>query len=599
MVSENFPIIAIDTETDSNIPFIATSTDQQLKTTLYDLNKPKDYSALKKICESPNIIKVMHPVTYDGYCVSLKGIKIVPPYECTLAAASLVNEYLASRKLKAMARNLLNEKCEEDSLLKKVKAKFRRVAKKEGKKFVYSMIPSEVLYPYAKQDSVYTIKLWYLFKKPLQKYIKLYELEKNLIPIIIRMQQRGFLIDRSFVKRKMKYCSKQLLKLGKSIIAYLKRKKIKNINIGKLSQTIDNFNPESPKQVSSIIETLEIPVKGLTKRGDFSTDSGTLKKHKKNPFVRDILANRFYSKQLNTYYDSLYNEYTSEDDPIAHFLFWQSGTRTGRFSADLIQTIPKIGEDEEGVEKREVRKAFIPRPGCVYIAMDQNQVEMRIFAHASKAKRFIDAIKKGFDPHLDTAYNIWGEQIVNRNKKFYRRQAKILNFSIIYGMGKNLLMEQLNIDIREATEILQAYYSKYPVKEFMQSEIRKLYKRGYVTIRYNSSLMNFSRDYRVPTNLAYKAVNVIVQGTCAYITKYSMIRAAKLIDWNKWGIHLLLALHDELLFEVPKSLFKTSVINAIKNELEDKITFRVPITVDVKWSDRSWGDMKDWREQNA
>lgn len=258
---------------------------------------------------------------------------------------------------------------------------------------------------------------------------------------------------------------------------------------------------------------------------------------------------------------------------------------------------------------REIRRAFIPRQGNTFVCIDYDQIEMRVFAHFSKCQNIIDRINNGFDPHLGTAIDIFGEELVYKNdtlKKFTRTASKGINFGIIYGMGINKLKEQLfgimfelkkelpnNYVLPTPQEILSSYYKQYPVKEYMAEVTGQLYRKGYITISFTSDRMCFIRDYRVPQHLAYKGVNVIVQGTSAYIMKFGMKRAYNKIKAETNKVLFLGTIHDELIWEIPTNKLLKKCIQLIKTEMEDKVTFSVPILASVKTSTKSWGDCKE------
>ncbi len=365
--------ISVDTEYTYNyIPFIATTTDEQMVSRLYILSNKKDYKDLKTICEDTSISKIFHAATNDIYALQNININVMPPYDDTCIAARLINENFQAAGLKPLVKEIFNEPCEEEKLLSKVKAKYKKLAKQQGKVFSYDMIPKETLYPYAIKDTEYTMKLWYYFMKPLMKYQKIYEIEKELIPIIVDAVSTGFLIDRKFIiaqiktlknRKKMvqqkvniilkeknivfikklirkrkeslyKYCEKHQLDLPK--ITY---SKTNNHYIGYISEAL---NLSAPTHLHHIIRCLDIPIKETTEKLAMTTTSDVLKNYSEYEFINLLLEDRKIEKQLTTYYEPLLHHYTTKHDKIAHFMFYQSGAKTGRFTANLIQTIPKM-----------------------------------------------------------------------------------------------------------------------------------------------------------------------------------------------------------------------------------------------------------------
>ena len=587
-VYKKMKYIAVDTEyNNERIPFIATSTDENLNTILYDLKKKKDIEKLRALCGSTKISKVFHAGVNDIFALSNIGIDVNLPYEDTLIAASLINENYESKKLKRLAEKYLDEDCLEDKELSKVKSKYKREAKKAGRTFSYEDIPAKILYPYAKKDTEYTLKLWYLFKNQLlKKYKDLYGIEKKLIPIIVNMVKMGVNIDRKFLNEMCKEYRLGGLRVNNELNRILKLRTI---------------NYASPKQLNEALLKLKIDIKKRSeKTGLMSTDSETIKDYlKSNPncqFLKLVLHYRFYKKHRGTYYYPLLKgNYSIYDKNIAHFMFYQSGAKTGRFSADLIQTIPRQENDDNTPELNRVREAFIARPEYTLLSIDYDQIEMRVFAHFSNATRLIKNIIDGFDPHLGTAVTLFGKKILKLSKdeiKKYRKIAKNINFGIIYGMGKNKLARSLGLPMIEAENVLNKYYSKYPVKEFMKMIIGDLYRKGYLHVSFNSPLMKFERDYQVPQDKAYKAVNVLVQGTSAYIMKLAMIRVVDYINNNHLNIRLLMTVHDELIFEVSEEYSIQKIYKILADIMSDRVTFKVPIVGSGKYG-KSYGIMED------
>lgn len=652
------PIVGCDTEYNNEyVPFVATTCDEQLNGKIYDTkHSSKDTAKIKEICEDRNVVKVFHAACNDLYAFSKIGIK-VRNVEDTMIAASLLNENFESKRLKSLAKIYLNEPCDEEKALSKVKSKLKREAKKEGREFSYEDIPPEILKPYAIKDPSYNIKLWYLFKEPLKKYQAIYDMEKSLIPIIVRMVKRGIKIDRKFVADQITTNAAHIEEAYKDMCAILKenglrfripiRKRLTR-SYEKTKESLDKFckkqnctvlherveywkgqptlyamleqafNPGSTPHLRKAVKKLGIPITVLTNPFDddtVSTESRVIQPFEDDhPFVKHLLKYRFYTKQNTTYYRPLYYRYTSEEHPYAHFMLYQSGAKTGRFTASLIQTIPRNEESRTAKQVNHVRKAFIPRKGYKFVFVDFDQIEMRLFAHYSKCELLIDAIKAGFDPHLGTAITLFGEDVVLKNgddiKKLCRNVAKAINFGIIYGMGVRklraslepilkLLKEKLKgkpIVIRRPEEILEEYYSKYPVKAFMSKLTSKLWKKGSIRIKFDSELMGFMRDYRVPQRLSYKGANVVIQGTAAYVLKTAMKRAAAFIKKSGLNIHMLTCIHDEIAFEVDDSYDEVKIAQKLADVMSDTITFAVPIIASPKISAKSWGDAKELKK---
>jgi len=648
--------IAIDTEYSwknyRNEAFVATTCDENLKTHLYDLSKKSDRRAFRILAGNKFIRKVFHNAPSDINACKNIGIEIVGPYEDTMTQANIINENFETKALKELAKIYLHEPCNEEKELKKVIAKLKREAKKKGVIFSYEMIPAAVLYPYAKKDPWYTMRLWKLFSKKIERFRDVYNIELDLIPIIVSMNQNGMRIDRKFVKNQIDELSAEIESLLKGMSKEAKlagavfKKKKRYKTTPRLPEKWDKiiekekgclaikylpFNPNSTKHVITVLDKLGIHIPKVPKEKDGEivpdeyktpTDMATLEKYGDKPFVANMLRYRFVSKQLTTYYMPLYYWYTGPDNDRAHFSLYQSGAKSGRFSAELVQTIPRR-EDDKGAKVRVVRNAFIPGRGCTWISADYDQVEMRLFASFSGNEIFIQNILDGLDPHLETAKEIWPEvaeaeksltilekkllglvgiaskkvkkriDLLKSKIKTYRKKAKGINFGVIYGMGVNLLAESLKLPTIEAQEALGKYNERYHIRSYMDREISVLHHQGYVSVCLDSSRMKMYREYRVPVDLAYKAVNIKVQGTSAYVMKVGMKRCWDYIKKNKLDIRMLLTIHDELVFEVNDKYNMKKIMRDLVDCMEDRVTFKVPLKVTPKLSKISWGEAKD------
>lgn len=620
-------IIAIDTETiwdrdiRMNKAFIATTTDQSLHSELYDLrNKPEDLQRLKAICEDPTIHKAFHNAAYDIYVLHHWGINVVAPIHDTMVMASLVNENFSSKKLKSLAKEYLKDPCTEEAELKKIKKQICNEKGISADEFQFDMIPPDILHKYAKKDTEYTMKLVYLFWNKLKEFVDIYQMEMELVPIIVEMQLNGIEIDRPFLEDRIIKFGTERYEQHQLAIEELKRLGMEfTAKRGTKNITVD-FNPLSVAHLRQIWVKLNLPVIETTDKGQISTGAKVLNEFLENEenfekfdiqVIKHIARFRFLHKQLGTYAIPLYDWYTSDTVSRAHFTFWQSGAKTGRFSAELIQTMPRIDHDKGKEDVRMIRFAFTPKPNHVLAFIDYEQIEMRLFAHFSNSKLLIHDLNNGFDPHMGTVYNIFNKELIDSNpviRDTFRSMIKAVNFGIMYGMGKKALSfkikdmiyraQHVNPEVREEFDkilkdipgVLRTYYDKYPADKYTHDLISKLYKQGYVEIVCNSDLMKFRRIYRTPKQMAYKAVNMVVQGSAAYVMKYGMIRAYNWIKKEAPWIKILLTVHDELVFEIPKDKPYIEAIMKLKELMEDHETFTIPIDASVKITEKNWGE---------
>lgn len=577
--------VAFDTEFDKRkVPFMATTCDWRLEKALYNCHKPIHVKMLKEVLEDPTTTKIGFPYTVDAHVVKSLGIQCRGPFEDPLIAGTLLDENFADRKgLKPMAQRYLNEEIVEAKTLTKYKRKAKKKAKEQGIEFDYTMIPRFVLKPYATQDAYYTEKLWYLFREPLKQFDRIYQMEKKVATIILKMQGIGMRVNRTFCRKQSALYAIDIEKVTKEIHAIIKK------------EGMEIPKKFSPQAMGKIFKKMQLPLP-TTAKGNITTESKFLVAHDKYPIVNRLLLWRFLTKQKGTYFDPLWKRYTTKDDWTAVFFLYSSGARTGRTSAELIQTIPRPDESRTAHAPKIARKAFIPRKGYFFLAVDYKALQMRIFFHFAKAKALIKKVKDGWDPHDAACQLLFG--LV---EKELRKDTKNIQFGIVFGMGIEKLMRSLlnskakkNMSQLEARTILDKYYSIVPVREFNRQCTSQLYREGKLELRFESELMDFHREYKVPQELAYKGPNVLIQGTEAYVVKTAMIRCDQLITKSGMDVNMLMCVHDELLFEVSKKEKASLVIKEIVKAMEDHVSLSIPLEVDAKVSDKSWGDIKNW-----
>lgn len=604
--------IAIDLEYDYCSPFLATVTDEEMQTKVYRPKVLSQKKALKGLCESRSIRKVFHHATGDMFQLRNLEIRVADPVECTFILSNLVDENYKPKDLKTLARVHLGIETHEANRLKSTITKYKKLAAKGGYAFKWSQIPEEVMLPYAKRDPEYTLQLWYYWQTPLQESRRLYEFEKSLMPLIVEMEWKGLRIDRYRCKRMSNEYGRKLEQLYEDMSKYLVDN---NIQLGK------DFNPRSPKQIQDVIMQL-----GMEESVEHSKTSHVPKTDKKalailsndSTFFSMLSKSRFFTKHKGTYYDPLYEYYTSEKSDIAHFLMYQTGAKTGRFSVELAQTFPKPEESKMAGELHEVRKVLIPRRGKAFLCMDYEQQEARLFVDYSNCERMIDVINrksgtKGFDIYIETADMMFGELFQKEKlRKALRFTAKTCFLGMVYGMGVNKLVasttallyekfdrsivEEIGVGNQWAYDTIRAFKELYPVDQFNRECMSQLYKTGAMRLEFHSELMNFEREYHIPRDFAYKAGNAKIQGSAAYIIKHAMKRIDKRIEREQWRgrVDVVLQVHDELIFEVDNNYrFIKEVYSKMKEEMDDRVTFKVPITTSGKWSAISLGDVKE------
>ena len=345
------------------------------------------------------------------------------------------------------------------------------------------------------------------------------------------------------------------------------------------------FNISSPKQLGEILfDQMKIsknPKK--TKTGQYSTSEEVLSElAKENSFVKLILEYRSISKLLNTYIDSLPKQISSRTNRI-HTQYIQTVASTGRLSSinPNLQNIPI--RTNRG---REIRKAFIPKNKDYFIlAADYSQIELRIIASLSEEENMINAFKNNEDIHTSTAAAVFNVPIKEVSRE-QRSNAKVVNFGIIYGVSAFGLSNQTNLNRKEAKELIDKYYLKYPkLKMYISNQISFARNKGYVETvlgrrRYLKDIN--SRNGIVRGASERNAVNAPVQGSAADIIKLAMINIQEKINQNEFKSKMLLQVHDELVFDVFKPELN-NFMDMVKHEMENAFQIKVPLTVDMNY----------------
>ncbi|MEX2144958.1 MAG: DNA polymerase [Candidatus Spechtbacterales bacterium] len=401
---------------------------------------------------------------------------------------------------------------------------------------------------------------------------EIYNLEKELIPVLLKMEQKGIKID----KDKLSALSKKLKKKLQDI----ERKIYKKAGI--------KFNINSSQQLSDILfERLKIDPKGLRKTPGkkISIAASELEKLRgQHPIVDLIFEQREIQKLLSTYVVPLPK--LADENSRIHTVFNSLGASTGRISSKdpNLQNIPIRGEFAE-----DIRSSFIPEEGKKFMACDYSQMELRVIAHLAQDKNMIDVFRRDEDVHAHTAALVFGIKEKDVTPKM-RYRAKALNFGIIYGIGPKAFSESAEISFDEAKKFIQRYMEIFQnIARYMEETKRRAHELGYVETlfgrkRFISDLSSPNPMLRAMAERA--AINMPVQGTAADIVKMAMVKADKELR----GVDLLLQIHDELLWEGPDDKIKENISKA-KDILENAASLSVPLKVDCKVGD-NWGNLK-------
>ena len=411
---------------------------------------------------------------------------------------------------------------------------------------------------------------------------KIYEIEIKLIPVIEKIEKRGIKIDIGFLKKLSKEYGLELKKLEENIWEYAGEK----------------FNVNSPKQLGEILfEKMALKVKNLRKTpgGARSTrESELLKMREAHPIIDEILKYRELQKLLSTYIDNI-PQMVDKNDRL-HTNLIQTGTTTGRMSSanPNLQNVP-IRTDLGSV----VRDAFVAEKNFKLASFDYSQIELRVAAILSKDKNLLEIFKKGEDAHESVATKVFGVGAEKIDREM-RRRAKIINFGILYGMGVNLLRQNLGVSKEDARKFLDKYFQTFSgLAEYIENIKESTAKKGYTETlfgrrRYFEGIQSVLPYIRAEAERM--AINASIQGTQADIVKLAMVKIDEYIKENKFEdkIFPLLQIHDELLYEIKKELVEkvcSDIEKIMENVLDPKLSEGVKLEVNVFVGDR-WGSMK-------
>lgn len=381
------------------------------------------------------------------------------------------------------------------------------------------------------------------------------------------------------------------IRVDKAVLEGMKDSLQEKIQV--VSQEIYNlagheFNIGSPKQLGVVLfEELNLPYGKKNKTG-YVTDANVLGKLIEYPIVRLILEYRLYTKLYTTYIEGILNAVSS--DGKIHTIYTQALTRTGRLSSiePNLQNIPV--RNELG---RLIRKGFVPEEDSLLMSSDYSQIELRMFAHLSDVMELKEAFNNHMDIHTKTAMDIFkvNESDVTKNM---RRQAKAVNFGILYGISPYGLAEDLGISPKEAKSFIEKYFETYPgIKDYMNKEIEVAHKNGYV-----KTIMGRIREIQELSSSNYMqrsmgermALNTPVQGSSADILKKAMIEIDRIMKDKKMESTMLLQVHDELIFNV-KNSEKEEMTKIVKETMENIYKLSVPLEVDIEFG-TNWYDAK-------
>ena len=568
-------VLSLDTETTSTDPIRAELVGMSFsyaENQAFYVPVPADRSEAQKIVdrfrpvfENREIMKVGQNIKYDMLVLANYGVQLQGPLFDTMVAHYVLQPELR-HNMDYLAEIYLNYQTIHIEELIGPKGKNQGNMRD---------LPPASVYEYACEDADVTLKLKNKLEKELDEnnVRKLFEeIEMPLIPVLAYMERNGVRIDTEALKETSRHFTLRMKQIEEEVY--------------QLAGT--EFNIASPKQVGEVLfDRLKIVEKAKkTKTGQYVTSEEVLESLRgKHEVVGKILEHRGLKKLLGTYIDALPQLINPETGRI-HTSFNQTVAATGRLSSSNpnLQNIPIRNEDG-----KEIRKAFIPDDGCIFFSADYSQIELRIMAHLSGDPHMIEAFQKGQDIHAATASKIYKVPLEEVTRE-QRSKAKTANFGIIYGISVFGLAERLNVDRKEAKELIDGYFENYPlVKEYMDESIRIARERGYIeTIfkrkRYLPDIN--SRNAVVRGYAERNAINAPIQGSAADIIKVAMVRIYQ--RFLKEGIQskMILQVHDELNFSVlPEEQEKVKQI--VIEEMESAYKMKAPLLADSGWG-QNW-----------
>ena len=517
----------------------------------------------KPLYENPEILKIGQNIKYDLEVLANYGVELKGELWDTMIAHYLIQPEL-HHNMDYMAEVYLNyQTIHIDELIG---------PRGKNQKSMRDLSPAQV-YEYAAEDADITLRL----KNVLEPKLKeagvehlFYEIEMPLVRVLAEMEMNGVLIDIDSLKETSELFTKRLADLEHRIYELAG----------------EEFNIASPKQVGDILfgklQIIEKPKK--TKTGQYVTNEETLQSLRaKHEIVEKILEHRGLKKLVGTYVDALPKLINPRTGHI-HTSFNQTITATGRLSSSdpNLQNIPIRGEDG-----KEIRKAFIPEPGCQFFSADYSQIELRVMAHLSGDENMIEVFREGKDLHAATAATIYKKDIseVSRDE---RTKSKRANFGIIYGITVFGLAERLEIDRSEARQLIDGFFQTFPqVHDYMERSKEIVREKGYAETvfhrrRYLPDI--HSHNATVRGFAERNAINAPIQGSAADIIKVAMVRIYKRMKAEGLKSKMILQVHDELNFSVlPEE--KERMERLVLEEMQGAFALKVPLIADAGWGE--------------
>ncbi|UNT64007.1 DNA polymerase I [Acinetobacter towneri] len=519
------------------------------------LNRDQVLAQIKPILENNAVDKIGHHLKYDAHVLENHGIHLQGWYFDTMLASNVLNSVATRHGMDDVARLYLSH----------LTTSYEQIAGKGVKQKTFNQIEIETAAHYAAEDAHVTYRLYEVLSAKLQKHPELvnilHNIEMPVARVLTSMEENGIQLDLKFLDQLGVDFSQTMQDLENQIVELAG----------------ENFNVSSPKQVGEILfDKLGLKGGKKTATGQYSTSESVLEKIE-HPISSLILDYRGLSKLKSTYTDGLLKQ-ANNDTHRVHTSYHQALTATGRLSSTdpNLQNIPirtEIG--------RQIRKAFVAPEGRVLLAADYSQIELRLMAHFSQDDALLDAFNHGQDVHRRTAAEVLGIALEDVTSD-QRRQAKAVNFGLLYGMSEFGLIRQLGFTREESQNYIKQYFQRYPgIYEYMQRTRQVALEQGFVETILGRRLYTpdiAARNMMVRKAAERAAINAPLQGSAADIIKMAMIEVDKMLPQAQ--AKMLLQVHDELVFEVDADA-ADELAPKLAEVMQSVVEISVPLVVEV------------------
>ncbi|WP_249691570.1 DNA polymerase I [Stappia sp. WLB 29] len=527
-------------------------------------------AVLKPLLENSGVLKIAQNLKYDWLVLKRYGIEIAP-FDDTMLLSYALDAGKGGNGMDALSERWLGH----------TPIPFKEVAGSGKSMITFDKVPLDKASAYAAEDADVTLRLWQVLKPRLaaEHMAGVYErLERPMVPVLARMEERGISIDRQMLSRLSGDFAQGMAAL--------------EAEIHELAG--ESFNIGSPKQLGDILfGKMGLPGGKKTKTGAWSTSVSVLDDlaAEGHELPSRIVEWRQLSKLKSTYSDALPG-FVNPQTGRVHTSYALAATTTGRLSSSEpnLQNIPV--RTEAG---RKIRKAFVAEKGMKLVSADYSQIELRVLAHMADISQLKQAFSEGLDIHAMTASEMFGVPIEGMDP-MVRRRAKAINFGIIYGISAFGLAAQLGIPRGEAAEYISTYFKRFPgIRDYMEETKKFVHANGYVTTIFGRRAHYPEVNTSNPNHRAFyerAAINAPIQGSAADILRRAMIRMEDRLSASRLAARMLLQVHDELIFEVPEAEVEPTIAlvrEVMETAAEPAVTLSVPLHVDARAAD-NWDE---------